>query len=111
MQYLPAEGIDARLYETETRNIQHFGYGIKSFILSMIESGIELTEGRIKSHEIQSLLDTARAMLSAEVQLRDYVAETLPTLAASHSLMIITKGDIYDQEAKVARSGIAPHFK
>ena len=109
-RYLPPEGIEGRLYETEIRNLQQFGYGIKSFALNMIESAIELTDGRVQAREIQSLLDLAKAMLGAEVRLRDHVADTLARLATSHTLMLMTKGDLYDQEAKIARSGIASYF-
>jgi putative hydrolase of the HAD superfamily len=109
--YLPADDIQDRLYETEVRNLQIFGYGIKGFALTLIESAIELTDGRITGREIQALLDIAREMLAAEVRLLDYVEDTLAALADTYTLMLITKGDLFDQEAKIARSGIASHFK
>ncbi len=100
-----------RLYQTEVRNIQHFGYGIKGFALSMIETAVELTEGRISGTDIQILIDIAREMLSTEVELLPHVAETIPQLAAKYPLMLITKGDLFDQENKLARSGLAQHFR
>ena len=106
-----AEVIDRRLYETETRNLRHFGYGIKGFTLSMIETAIELTEGRISGAEIQGIIDLARGMLEAEVRLLDGVAEAVAALAQRFPLMIITKGDLYDQETKIARSGLGPYFR
>lgn len=109
--YHPVEWIKERLYETEARNIQHFGYGIKSFALSMIETAVELTEGRISAGDIRTLIDLAKGMLSADVQLLDHVADTIPPLAAGHRLMIITKGDLLDQEAKVHRSGLGGYFQ
>jgi putative hydrolase of the HAD superfamily len=109
--YLPGEGIEDRLYETEIRNLQQFGYGIKGFALTLIESAIELTEGRITGSEIQTLLDLAKEMLAAEVQLLDNVEDTLAELAKSNTLMLITKGDLFDQEAKIARSGVASYFQ
>ncbi len=109
--YLPADGIEDKVYQTEMRNLQQFGYGIKGFVLSLIESAIELTEGRITGREIQTLLDIAKEMLDAEVRLLDHVADTLASLATSYTLMLITKGDLYDQEAKIARSGLVQHFK
>ena len=103
--------VDQRLYQTEKRNLEHFGYGIKAFALSMIETAIELTEGRISGAEIQRLIDLAREMLAADVELLEHVAETVARLAGRYPLMLITKGDLRDQELKVARSGLAPHFR
>ncbi len=109
--YHSPEWIDARLYQTEMRNLAHFGYGIKAFALSMIETAIELTEGRIAGRDVQTIIDLARGMLAADVELLDYVAETIPAVAATHPLMLITKGDLRDQEGKIARSGLAPYFR
>jgi putative hydrolase of the HAD superfamily len=109
--YHAREWIDQRLYETEMRNLEHFGYGVKAFALSMIETAIELTEGRIAGSEIQRLIDLARDMLTAKVELLEHVAETLPLLAERYPLVLITKGDLRDQELKVDRSGLRPHFR
>jgi putative hydrolase of the HAD superfamily len=98
------------LYLTETRNISYFGYGIKSFTLSMIETAIDLTEGRITGDEIQKIIRFAKEMLQQEVQLLAEVEETLDRLAPDYDLMIITKGDLLDQETKIARSGLADYF-
>ncbi len=103
--------IEERLYQTETRNLKHFGYGLKAFALSMIETAIELTEGRIEGRDILLLIDEAKAMLNAEVELLEHAAETVAHLAATHPLMLITKGDLLDQESKIARSGLALHFR
>lgn len=110
-QYHSPEWIAERLYQTEMRNIQHYGYGIKAFALSMIETAVELTEGRIMGKDIMALVDVARKMMAAEVELVQHVPETLARLAEMHMLMVITKGDLNDQEAKIARSGLAPYFR
>jgi putative hydrolase of the HAD superfamily len=110
-QYHDPEWIDERLYRTEMRNLQHFGYGIKAFALSMIETAIELTEGRIAGSDIRTIIEIARAMLAADVELIEHVAETLERLAQTYTLMVITKGDLRDQEMKVALSGLAQHFR
>lgn len=110
-QYHSPEWIDARLYEAEMRNLPHFGYGIKAFALSMIETAVELTEGRIAGRDIQVIIDSAKAMLAAEVELLEHVADTLAQLASTYPLMVVTKGDLRDQEAKIARSGLAGHFR
>jgi putative hydrolase of the HAD superfamily len=103
--------MDDRLYRTEMRNLEHFGYGIKAFALSMIETAIELTEGHISAHDIQDIVDSAKEMLAADVELLEHAAETIANLAAHYTLMLITKGDLRDQEAKIARSGLAQHFR
>lgn len=109
--YHDAEWIAARLYATEMRNLAHFGYGIKAFALSMIETAVELTEGRIAGSDIQRIIDIAREMLTAEVVLLDGVDATLSTLAERYPLMVITKGDLRDQEVKIARSGLGARFR
>ncbi len=105
------EWIDARLYDAETRNLQHYGYGIKGFTLSMIETAVELTEGRITGAQVQQILDLGRAMLAHPVELLDGVAETVAVLAETHRLVLVTKGDLFDQESKLARSGLGDHFR
>jgi len=108
--YQPKELVAARLYQTETRNIKSFGYGIKSFTLSMIETAVELTEGRIPAKEIQAIIDLGKGMLDAEVELLEHTAGTLTRLAARYRLMVITKGDLQDQQTKVTRSGLGQYF-
>lgn len=109
-RYHDEEWIEQRLYETEVRNLTHFGYGVKSFMLSMVETAVELTEGRITGAEVQRILELGRGMLSAPIALMDGVHETLDTLARSHELMLITKGDLLDQESKLERSGLREFF-
>ncbi len=110
-QYHSEEWIQQRLHETEIRNLQHFGYGIKGFTLSMIETAIELSEGRVSANEIQTIIELGKEMLRAPVELLDGVASTLAQLAASYKLMLITKGDLLDQESKIARSGLGDYFR
>ena len=71
--YHSPEWIEQRLYETEMRNLEHFGYGIKSFTLSMIETAIELTEGRVSGSDVQQIIDLAKAMLDTPIRLLDGV--------------------------------------
>ncbi len=110
-RYIDQQDIEARLYATEMRNLDHFGYGIKAFALSMIETAIELTEGRVSAGDIQSIIATAREMMQADIELIAGAAETVAQLSASHTLMLITKGDLHDQETKLSRSGLAAHFR
>ena len=102
--------IQERLFATEMRNLRHFGYGIKSFVLSMIETAIELTEGQVTGSEIQAIVDLGKEMLAHPTEPLPQVRETLMALQGRYRLMIITKGDLLDQEAKLARSGLGDFF-
>ena len=109
-QYHSLEWIHERLYATEMGNLERFGYGIKAFTLSMIETAIELTEGRISGKDIQSVVEMAKEMLAAKVEPLPHVEATLTALTPRFPLMVITKGDLLDQETKVARSGLGHFF-
>jgi putative hydrolase of the HAD superfamily len=109
--YHSPEQIQHTLYEIELRNLNNFGYGVKGFTLSMIETAIELTGGQVGGVVIQQIIDFAKAMVHAPVELLDHVAEVVPRLAAAYPLMLLTKGDLFDQESKLARSGLAEHFR
>lgn len=109
--YVDGQTVERRLFEKETANIVYYGYGIKSFTLSMIETAIELTEGRITGAEIQKIIGLAKEMLTSEVQLVEHAEETIRELAKSYQLMVITKGDLLDQESKLSHSGIGGYFR
>lgn len=109
-RYHEEDWIAQRLTETESRNLDLFGYGVKGFTLSMIETAIELTEGRVSGSEVQSIIDLAKGMLREPVELLDHVESTLAELSQGHTLMVITKGDLFDQETKIARSGLGDFF-
>ena len=102
--------IDARLYATEKKNLGLFGYGIKGFMLSLIETAIELTDGRMPGRELQRIIELGKDMLQHPVHLLPEVEETLHKLQDTYELMLITKGDLFDQENKLARSGLADYF-
>jgi putative hydrolase of the HAD superfamily len=104
--------VDARLYATERRNLELFGYGAKGFTLSMIETAIDLSGGAITTAEISEILELGKGLLSHPVELIDGVVETVPALAmAGFRLVLVTKGDLFHQEQKVAASGLADHFE
>ncbi|MCB0561987.1 MAG: GNAT family N-acetyltransferase [Lewinellaceae bacterium] len=109
--YIEPEQLDERLYETERENLRLFGYGVKGFVLSMIETAVQLSEGKITGGEVRQIIDMGKAMLEHPVDLLDGVKETVETLSEYYELMVITKGDLFDQENKVARSGLAEYFK
>jgi putative hydrolase of the HAD superfamily len=104
-------GLSDRLLETERRNLALYGYGVKSFVLSMIETAIQVTDGRIPASDLERLLRLGHHMLAHPVELIDGAKETLLALRArDHELWLITKGDLFDQESKIARSGLSPLF-
>ncbi len=87
-----------------------YGYGLKAMTLSMIETAIDLTEGRIRGYEIQQIIDAAKAIRQAKITLLDGAAAAVAALSGQYRLMLITKGDLLDQEAKIAGSGLADYF-
>jgi len=109
-EYHDAATVDQTLLATEMRNLELYGYGVKGFTLSAIETAIELTRGKISAEEIRTLIELGRDMLNHPVDLLEGVAETIARLATSHVLLLITKGDLRDQQRKLTKSGLAPHF-
>jgi putative hydrolase of the HAD superfamily len=100
----------ARLLEAERRNLPHYGFGIKGFTLSMIETAIEVTQGRVPARVISELLDAGRDMLSHAVELLPHAADTVEHLRQTYKIVVITKGDLLDQERKLAQSGLRDLF-
>lgn len=110
-RYEPDGIADDRLYEVEMRNLRHFGYGVKGFVLSMIETALEMTGGRLEGADVRTIIDWGREMLAGPIELLDGVREAVEALAAEYPLVLVTKGDLLDQETKLARSGLGPLFK
>jgi len=109
--YHSAEWIDRKLFATEMRNLRLFGYGIKGVMLSMIETAIEVTQGKIPAEDIDAILRFGRVMIEHPVELIDGAREVIDTLRArDHEVWLITKGDLFDQESKIARSGLTELF-
>ena len=109
--YLDRESIVQHLDEKEMRNVETFGYGIKSFTLSMIETALDVSGGKVKGMEIQEIIDLAKEMLATKVELFDRVEETLSSLSTCYDLLMITKGDTFEQERKIRRTGLEEHFR
>jgi putative hydrolase of the HAD superfamily len=104
------EELDARLLAIERENVVVYGYGVKGFTLSMIETAIEVTNGNVDADTIYRILSFAKDQLSHPVELLPGVEETIAALAGRYRLLLITKGDLFDQESKIARSGLAHRF-
>ena len=100
----------ARLLEVERRNLRLYGYGVKGFTLSMIETAIDLTRGAVPAKTVAAIMDLGRAMLEHPVEPLPGVAETLERLKGHYRLVMITKGDLLNQEQKLARSGLGDRF-
>ncbi|MBD0413099.1 HAD family hydrolase [Oryzicola mucosus] len=100
----------SRLLDAERRNLGLYGFGIKGFTLSMIETAIEVTEGRVPADVIAKILAAGREMLRHPIETLPHVHETLEALAGRYRLMLITKGDLFDQERKLAQSGLGDIF-
>jgi putative hydrolase of the HAD superfamily len=108
---LSDEDVEALITRTEVRNIRYYGYGVSSFTLSLIETAIELTEGRVAARDVRTLIEQAKRMLTEDVELLPGVAEAVGALSVSHPLMLITKGDLLHQTSKLERSGLRDRFR
>ena len=109
-RYHPAAEVDVALFATEMRNLKRYGYGIKGFMLSATETAIELTKGEISAGEIREILALGQDMIAYPVELLPGAGEVLPALARDYRLLLITKGDLHDQERKISQSGLAENF-
>jgi len=96
---------------TERANLELFGYGIKGFTLSMVETAIDVSRGEVSISAVAELLRLGKEMLAHPVELLEGVAEAVDALAQDHRLVLITKGDLIHQETKIARSGLADRFE
>ncbi|HKB33011.1 MAG TPA: HAD family hydrolase [Candidatus Dormibacteraeota bacterium] len=109
-RHVPDVDVDKHLFQTEMKNLGIYGYGIKSFTLSMIETAIQLTEGRIPASDLEDILGWGKRMLTQPTELLEGVEPALRGLGERYDLLLITKGDLFDQESKLARSGLAGLF-
>ena len=109
--YTDADTLGKRFYEVWRANMHLFGYGAKSFMLTMIETVIELTNGTVTGTEIQHILNHGKRLLDFPIELLPHVEEVLEELKhRGVPLMLLTKGDLFDQESKLARSGVGDYF-
>jgi putative hydrolase of the HAD superfamily len=99
----------ATLDSVERRNLSLFGYGVKSFTLSMVEAAIEVTGGDVPAAVIQQLVEEGRGLLARPVELLDGVEETLADVAGGYRMVVITKGDLLNQQRKFHDSGLDRH--
>ncbi|MDO6458290.1 HAD family hydrolase [Celeribacter halophilus] len=108
--FTEADHLSERLLAAERRNLGQYGFGIKGFVLSMIETAIEVTEDRVPASVIRELIAAGQEMLRHPIHLLDGVEETVGTLAEDYDILLVTKGDLLDQERKLAQSGLGDMF-
>ncbi|MEI4486156.1 HAD family hydrolase [Frigidibacter sp. MR17.14] len=105
------EDLEARLLAAEKRNVGIYGFGIKGFTLSMIETAVEVTGGRVPGAVVAEILAAGREMLAHPIELLPHARDAVAAAAAGgHRVMLITKGDLLDQERKLAQSGLGEMF-
>ncbi len=102
--------IDQELFKMEMKNLNLYGYGIKGFMLSMIESALDISNNTISQATITKLLNLGKRMITQPVELLDGVKEVLEKLSNNYRLIVLTKGDLLDQERKIERSGLTKYF-
>jgi putative hydrolase of the HAD superfamily len=108
--YMPPDLLHEELLTAERRNLGRYGYGIKGFLLSMVETAIDVSKGQVPAHVIHDILVMGRDMLNHPIHLLPGVAECLPKLAEDYALVLVTKGDLLHQEQKLAQSGLGDLF-
>ncbi|WP_299049456.1 HAD family hydrolase [uncultured Polaribacter sp.] len=109
-QYETANKIDQELFKTEIKNLTQYGYGIKGFILSMIECALELSNYQISPGTIAKIINIGKEMLEKPIELLDGVEEVLIKLQGKYKLIVATKGDLLDQERKLEKSNLSHYF-
>lgn len=102
--------IDQELYKREIENLKIYGYGVKAFTLSMIECALELSNYTISNKYLEKIIDIGRDMLNKPVELLDDVEDVLKTLLGKYKLILVTKGDLLDQERKLEKSRLSSYF-
>ena len=109
-RHAPDADVDKHMLEVEMANLGMYGYGVKSFTLSMLETAIQLTGGRIPSSDLEVILGWGKRMLNEPIELLEGVEASLAELRQRYDLLLITMGDLFDQESKLARSGLGDAF-
>ncbi|WP_281847830.1 HAD family hydrolase [Olleya namhaensis] len=109
-QFETENKIDQELFKMEMKNLPVYGYGVKGFVLSMVEMALELSNNTVSNQTISKILDIGKAMINQEVELLDGVEEVLKQLSQKYKLIVATKGDLLDQERKLEKSGLLDYF-
>jgi len=110
VKHAPEDEVEAKLHATELENVKLFGYGIKGFTLSMVETAVQISHGRVTGDEVHRILMMGKRMLEAPVDLMPGIRDVLEALRGSYRLLLITKGDVLDQTNKIDKSGLGDLF-
>jgi putative hydrolase of the HAD superfamily len=102
--------IDQELFRMEIKNLPTYGYGVKGFVLSMLELAVELSNGTVSNDVISKMLTIGKDMINKPIELLDGVEDVLKTLSQDYKLIVATKGDLLDQERKLEKSGLIDYF-
>ena len=108
--FLPEDDIVKVLLDTEIRNLQHYGYGIKGFTLSLMEAALRITKNNVDADLVEFILDLGRGMLAEPIELLPGIEDVLDELSKQYKLVVATKGDLLDQERKLVKSGLIDFF-
>jgi len=108
--HAPPDRLAERLLAAERRNLGHYGYGIKGFMLSMIETAIEVTDDRVPARVIREIIAAGQDMLAHPIDLLPHARDAVEAVAQTHQVLLVTKGDLLDQERKLAQSGLGDLF-
>ena len=108
--YLTHHSLSQQLFKTEIENLSLYGYGIKGYILSMIEAAMKISNNTISIEIIEKIIQYGKELLEKPIELLDGVEETLEALKGKYKLIVATKGDLKDQQSKLHRSGLGPYF-
>jgi putative hydrolase of the HAD superfamily len=108
--YETANKIDQELFKKEMENLPLYGYGVKGFVLSMVEMAVEISNHQVSTETIIQILNIGKEMLNAPVDLLDGVEDVLKYLSKDYKLIVLTKGDLLDQERKLEKSNLTSYF-
>lgn len=108
--YLSKQGLSQELFKTEIGNLDLYGYGIKGYILSMIEAAMKISNNTISLEIIEKIIELGKELIQKPIELLDGVEETLKNLHGKYKLIVATKGDLKDQQSKLHRSGLGYYF-
>ncbi len=108
--FAPAEKISKTLYDIEMKNLPLFGYGAKFFMLSLVETALKVSRNKIEPQKINDIIELGRKLLNKPVELLEGVEEVLKQLNSRYKLILVSKGDLFDQERKLEKSGLAKYF-
>lgn len=109
--YLPQEQTAKELLNTEIANLELLGYGAKAFTISMVETAVRISKGKVSGRQIEAVIQIGKSLLTRPVELLDGVKEVLEALKDTYDLVVVTKGDLLDQERKLKNSLLVPYFR